>query len=250
MDSQQAKQILLGYHPGSADASDPQIAEALRQLEHDPQLALWFEQLQRADDAIRRQLRETPVPHDLKQRILAEQKIVRPDFGWRKPVLMAAAAATIIALGVLTVWVSRRDTRNGLEAYRADMVRYVSSSYSSTFIKATSFDELRQVLASRKWPSDFIIPDRLRSVTVIGGGAVEWNGHKVALACMKEGRHGLWLFVMEKSALRDAPQTETPRIKEVESAPTAAWSQDGNAYLFTVQGDETLLKKYLPPTGS
>src|ERR1017187_736757 len=250
MDSQQAKQILLGYHPGSSDASDPQIAEALRQLEHDPQLALWFEQLQRADDAIRRQLRETPVPHDLKQRILAEQKIVRPDFGWRKPVLMAAAAATIIALGVLTVWVSRRDTRNGLEAYRADMVRYVSSSYSSTFIKATSFDELRQVLATRKWPTDFIIPDRLKSVTVIGGGAVEWNGHKVALACMKEGRRGLWLFVIEKSALRDAPKTETPQVKEVENAPTAAWSQDGNAYLFTVQGDEAFLRKYLPTTGS
>jgi len=247
MDSQQAKQVLLGYRPGTDDASDPRIVEALRQLEHDPELALWFEQLQRADGAIRRQLRETPVPANLKQRILTEQKIARPDFGWRKPLLMAAAAAAIIVLGVLSVWVSRRSARDGLEAYRAEMVRYVSSSYSSTFIKATSFDELRQVLARRKWPSDFIIPNRLQSVTVIGGGAVEWNGHKVALACMKEGRHGLWLFVIEKSALPDAPKTETPRVEEVESTPTAAWSQDGKAYLFTVQGDEAFLRKYLPP---
>jgi hypothetical protein len=250
MDSQQAKQILLGYRPGPDDANDPRIAEALRQLEHDPELALWFEQLQRADNAIRRRLREMSVPADLKQRILAEQKIARPDFGWRRPVLMAAAAAAIIVLGILSVWVSQQGARNGLEAYRAEMVRYVSSSYSSTFVKATSFDELRQVLAARNWPSDFIIPDRLHSVTVIGGGAVEWNGHKVALACMKEGRHGLWLFVIEKSALRDAPEAETPRIKEVESTPTAAWSQDGKAYLFTVQGDEAFLKKYLPPTSS
>jgi hypothetical protein len=189
------------------------------------------------------------VPFGLKQRILAEQKVARPDFGWRKPALIAAAAAVIV-LGALSAWTFQRSTRNGLNAYRTEMVRYVSTSYSSTFIKATSIDELRQVLARRKWPSDFIIPDRLQSVTVIGGGAVEWNGHKVALACMKEGRRGLWLFVIEKSALPDAPTTETPQVKEVESAPTAAWSQDGKTYLFTVQGDEAFLRKYLPPTSS
>jgi hypothetical protein len=248
MDNQQAKEILLSYRPGVDDAKNPSIAAALHQLEQDPELSRWFQQLQETDHAIRRQLRETPVPFGLKQRILAEQKVTRPDFGWRKPALIAAAAA-IIVLCVLSAWIFQRSARNGLNAYRADMVRYVSSSYSSTFVKATSFDELRQVLAKRQWPTDFVVPDSLKSVTVIGGSAVEWNGHKVALACMKEGRRGLWLFVIEKSALPDAPKTETPQLKEIESAPTAAWSQGGKAYLFTVQGDEALLRKYLPPTG-
>ena len=247
MNSQEAKEILLSYRPGVDDAKNPAIAAALHQLEHDPELARWFEQLQQADDAIRRRLRETPVPFNLKQRILAKQKITRADFGWRKPVLMVAAAAAVIVLGVLSVWVFRRSASAGLRAYRADMVRYVSSSYNNMFIKATSFDELRQVLAKRQWPTDFIIPDRLQSVTVVGGGAVEWNGHKVALACMKEGRHGLWLFVIEKAALPDAPKAETPRVESVDGTPTAAWSQDGKAYLFTVQGDEAFLRKYLPP---
>jgi hypothetical protein len=249
MDSQQAKEILLSYRPGVDDAKNPAIVAALSQLERDPELANWFQQVQEADRAIRSQLRETPVPFGLKQRILAEQKVARPDFGWRKPVLIAAAAA-VVMLGVLSAWIVNRSASNGLNAYRADMVRYVSSSYSSTFLKATSFDELRQVLAARQWPTDFIIPDHLQSVTVVGGGAVEWKGHKVALACMKEGRHGLWLFVIEKSALPDAPKTETPQVKEVESEPTAAWSQDGKSYLFTVQGDEAFLRKYLPSTGS
>jgi hypothetical protein len=250
MNSQQAKQILVGYRPGIDDTSDPRIAEALRQLDHDPELALWFQQLQQADDVIRQRLREMSVPANLKQRILAEQKIARPDFGWRKPVLMAAAAAAIVLIGVVSVSLSRRNAPGKLEAYREEMVQYVSTSYSRDFIKVTSFDELRQVLAKKNWPSDFIIPDRLKSVTVIGGGAMEWNGHKVALACMKEGRHGLWLLVVDKSALSDPPLTEIPQVKEVESAPTAAWSQDGKAYLFTVQGDEAFLKKYLPPSSS
>jgi hypothetical protein len=247
MNSQQAKQVLVGYRPGIDDTSDPQIAEALRQLEQDPELALWFEQLQRADEIIRSRLREMSAPTDLKQRILAEQKIARPNFAWRKPLLIAAAAAVIV-MSVVSLWFFQRNASNGLNAYRADMVRYVSSSYSSTFIKATNFDELRQILASRNWPSDFVVPDRLQSVTVIGGSAVEWKGHKVALACMKDGRRGLWLFTIEKAALPDAPKTESPQIEEIESMPTAAWSQDGRSYLFAVQGDETLLKKYLPPS--
>ena len=162
--------------------------------------------------------------------------------------LVAAAAAAVIVLGIVSLWFFQRSASNGLNGYRADMVRYISSSYSSTFVKATSFDELRQILASRNWPSDFVVPGRLQFVTVIGGSAVEWKGHKVALACMKEGRRGLWLFAIEKSALPDAPKTETPQVEEVESMPTAAWSQDGKSYLFTVQGDEALLKKYLPPS--
>lgn len=250
MDSRQAREVLSGYRPGVDDASDPRIAEALRQLEHDIELAHWFEQLQHADDVIRRQLREMPVPTGLKQQILVARKVTRADFGSRKPVLIAAAAAVVVGLGVVSLWFFQRSGRNGLEAYRADMVRYVSSSYSTAFVKATSFDELRQILARRNWPSDFVVPDGLKSVTVIGGSAVEWHGHKVALACMKEGRHGLWLFAVEKSALPDAPETETPQVKEVESAPTAAWSQGGKAYLFTVQGDEAFLKKYLPHGGS
>jgi hypothetical protein len=245
MDSQQAKEILLSYRPGVDDAKNPAIVAALHQLDHDPELAKWFQQMQEADRAIRGLLRETPVPFGLKHRILAEQKVARPDFGWRRPAVIAAAAA-IVMLGVLSAWIFNRSSSNGLNAYRADMVRYVSSSYSSTFIKATSFDELRQVLAARQWPTDFIVPDHLQSVTVVGGGAVEWRGHKVALACMKEGRHGLWLFVIEKSALPDPPRAESPRVEPVDGTPTAAWSQGANAYLFTVQGDEAFLRKYLP----
>ena len=244
MNSEQAKEILLGYRPGLDDAHDPRVAEALRQLDQDPDLARWFEQLQRADDAIRRRLRDMPVPADLQQRILAERKITRVDFGWRKPVLIAAAAAMIL-LGVVSVWVYQFAAKNGWRTYRAEMVAYVSNHYNM-YIKAKSFDELRQVLAERKWPTDFTIPDHLQSVTVIGGGAMQWQGHKVALACMKDHSRGLWLFVIEKAALRGAPESETPRVEVVDDMPTATWSRDGNTYLFTVQGDEAFLRKYLP----
>src|SRR5882724_12464139 len=106
MDKEQAKEILLRYRPGRDDTVDPQVAEALALLDQDPELALWFERQLRVDDAIRARLREMPVPADLKERILAEQKIVRPEFGWRRTLL--AAAAGVVLLGVLVEWIALR----------------------------------------------------------------------------------------------------------------------------------------------
>jgi hypothetical protein len=243
MDRDQAKEILLRYRPGRDDATDPQVVEALALVRRDPELARWFEQQQRADEAIRAHLREMRVPDDLKRRILAGQEVVRVDFGWRRPMMLAAAAAILLA-GVISTWIYWREA-NGWTAYRAEMVHYVSSSYNM-YIKANNFDELRQVLAQRQWPTDFIVPDRLQTVTVMGGGAMQWKGHKVALACMKQNNRNLWLFVIDKAGLPNAPDTETPRLKVIDDMPTAAWSQGGNAYLLTARADEAFLKKYLP----
>jgi hypothetical protein len=248
MDRDQAKEILLRYRPGRDDMIDAEMRQALALVDRDAELARWFEQQQKADEAIRARLRETPVPADLKQRILAEQKIVRVDFGLPNPMLIAAAAAVVV-LGVISLWVYRDRAVNGLSAYRTAMVQYVASGYNM-YIKASSFDELRQVLAQRSWPTDFIVPDSLRNVTVIGGSAVQWNGHKVALACMRADNRGLWLFVVEKTAIRNAPTTAAPQVETVDPMATAVWSQDGNTYLLVVQGDQQSLKKYLPAVGS
>jgi len=129
------------------------------------------------------------------------------------------------------------------------MVQYVANGYNM-YIKASSFDELRQVLAQRNWPTGFAVPDSLRNVTVIGGSAVQWNGHKVDLACMRADNRGLWLFVVEKTAVRGAPATAAPQVETVDPMATAVWSQDGNTYLLVVQGDQQSLKKYMPGAGS
>src|SRR5579871_2086013 len=101
MDRDQAKEILLGYQRGRDDAIDARLREALALVDRDPELASWFELQQRADDAIRAGLRETPVPAGLKQKIVGEQKIVRVVFAWRRSVWLAAAAAVVV-LGLVS----------------------------------------------------------------------------------------------------------------------------------------------------
>ena len=193
---------------------------------------------------IRQGLRDMPVPADLKRRILAERKVVRVDFGWRKPVMVAAAAAIVVSVAV-GAWMFRQTSQYGLGAYETSMVQYVTGPYPMV-AQAKSFDELRQVLAQKGWPTDFTVPNPLQNVTVIGGGALEWHGHKVDLACMREHGHGLWLFVVDNAALPNAPSKTTPRVQMVDAVPAAVWTQDGKTYLFAAQGDEAYLRQYLP----
>ena len=65
------KEILLLYRPGTADAEDPQIAEAIELSRHDPELGRWFGQHQRFQAAIRAKLRQIEPPKHLKFALLA-----------------------------------------------------------------------------------------------------------------------------------------------------------------------------------
>ncbi|HTS16573.1 MAG TPA: hypothetical protein VMP11_03275 [Verrucomicrobiae bacterium] len=266
MTREEARIILFSYRRGADSSADPRTAEALRLVKSDPELTRWFEDQQRADTVIRARIREAPVPSDLKQRILAgaesarsqrkaiqtrvaaedetEPSVAGVGFDWRR-LLLAAAAVVVAFLAVVAVRSHRRLAAHGLNAYRTFMVGYVAGPYPMV-AEAKSFDELRQVLAQKGWPTEFAIPEPLRDVTVVGGGALEWNKHKVDLACMRESGRGLWLFVVDNAALPDAPRNSTPSIHPPNPMPSAVWTQGGKTYMLVAQGDESFLQKYLP----
>ena len=70
MNSSEAKEVLLLYRPGTADAADPQIAEALELARRDPELGRWFEQHRAFQKAMRAKFRQIEVPAHLKTSLL------------------------------------------------------------------------------------------------------------------------------------------------------------------------------------
>ena len=67
----QAREILLLYRPGTRDAEDPQIIEAMELARQDPELAKWFAQHQAFQLAMRAKFREIEVPAHLQANLLA-----------------------------------------------------------------------------------------------------------------------------------------------------------------------------------
>ena len=244
MDRQSAKEILACYRPGRDDPADPAFGEALEQARRDPELAHWLAQQTAFDAVVSETLRDLPVPANLRKQILAH--VSAPPIArawWRQPAFRAAAVALVALATLAGVWLANQpDT---FDAYRQQMAALVSGDYDMN-LKSTDLKEIRQYLASRGWPSDYALTPAMQRLEAEGGSVIKWHGKKISLVCVQAGDDkDLFLFVVPRSTLPDAPATETPQFASVDGMMTAAWSVGEQLYLLASHADEKLLRSYL-----
>ena len=70
MNRSEAREVLLLYRPGTADAADPQIAEALELAGSDPELGRWFDQHRAIQKAMCAKFQQIEIPSHLKASLL------------------------------------------------------------------------------------------------------------------------------------------------------------------------------------
>jgi len=243
MNSQQAKQVLLLYRPGSEDARDPEVAAALEQVERDPELKSWFEAQCVFQVAMQRKFREVQAPEQLRSRLLARPKIVRPQFRWRQPAWIAAAAALVILAVLATHWLGPR-TPDQFADFRGRMVRTALRQYRMDIV-TNDMQQVRQFMVSRGAPSDYVLPPGLTGLALTGGGYLRWRNQPVAMVCFDRGdRQMLYLFVMDRSAVGDTPPA-APEVSQVNRLVTASWTLGNRTYLLAGPEDPDFARKYL-----
>ncbi len=240
MNSQEAKTILSLCRPGASDASDPQVAEALEQTRRDPELRRWFEQSSAFHAAMRDQFRQIPVPPDLKDTLLAMNKIVRPVW-WRQPAWLAAAAAVVLLLGGAAFW-SQMRPQNQFTEYRSRMVRTALRRYRMDIV-TNDLNQVRQFMARRGSPAGYTLPKSLEKLSVTGGGCLRWRGNPVSMVCFDRGdKQMLFLFVMARSALPNAPPAGSEAAK-VNKLLTTSWTQGEMTYVLATPEEPMPLRK-------
>ena len=109
MTNNEAKFVLGAYRPNGSDATDPAMAEAIKQSRDDPSLHAWFLREQAYDAAMATKLRGITPPAGLRDAIVAGVRAgesrVRPDRArWRRPLWLAMAATITVLLGVTAWW--------------------------------------------------------------------------------------------------------------------------------------------------
>ena len=113
MNQDEAKDILLLYRYGTADAADPQFAEALALSKHDPELKHWLVRHGALQFVLREKFRAITAPAGLKEQIISEQPALVKSFFWRQNARLVgnlAATAVVAALLVLLAfWLQPRD---------------------------------------------------------------------------------------------------------------------------------------------
>src|SRR5206468_6644669 len=89
--------------------------------------------------------------------------------------------------------------------YRETMVQTVLRQYRMD-VTTSDAQVVRSFVAGRGGPADYTVPNGLQQLKLLGGGLLKWRGHRVSMICFDRGdREILYFFVLERSAVKDAP---------------------------------------------
>jgi len=254
MNRAEAKTILLLYR-SEADAADPQIAEALALAKDDPELTRWFQDYCAAQQIMREKFRQVAVPPALKEQIIAERAVMLEKRRRKKKVLLAALAALIIAaIGLgLFAWPHGRKGRpsDSIIVYRAWMIDFATRGYAMD-LSTNHLEPIHAFFAQRQAPADYRLPAPLAQAPATGCTVRDWNGLKVSMICFRTGKPlaanqagDLWLFVIDRHALKDVPAATAPQFTDLNGIATATWVQGDKLYVLGTPGDEAAVRKYL-----
>jgi hypothetical protein len=247
----QAKTILRLYRPGTTDASDPEIVEALALAKQDPELTRWLVEHCAGHEALRAGFRKIPVPAGLKEQIISEQA-ARAKTGIRRQRAVLVALAVVAVLVVLTpLWFQPRRSHDTYVFYRDRMASVALRGYGMDLMTNNSAS-VRAYLAQNHAPADYVLPAPLEKTTVSGCAIEDWQGAKASMVCFRTGKplppgeqSDLWLFVIDRSRVKDAPPAGSRQFVQVSRLGMVTWTEGDKLYVLGMEGDEQALRRYL-----
>ncbi|MFZ0828735.1 MAG: hypothetical protein WAO02_15060 [Verrucomicrobiia bacterium] len=251
MNRDQAKTILLLYRPGTTDAGDPEIAEALALAKQDSELTRWLVEHCTRQEALRTGFRKLPVPAGLKEQIVSEQA-ARAKVGIRRQRAVLVALAVVAVLVALTpLWFPPRRSHDTYVVYRDQMASVALRGYGMDLM-TNNPASVRAYLAQNHAPADYVLPAPLEKTAVSGCAIEDWQGAKVSMVCFRTGRplppgdpSDLWLFVIDRSRVKDSPPAGSRQFVQVGRLRMVTWTAGEKLYVLGMEGDETALGQYL-----
>jgi uncharacterized membrane protein YbaN (DUF454 family) len=247
----EAKTILLLYRPGTADAGDPEIAAALELAKQDPELTHWLVEHCARQEALRAGFRQITAPAGLKEQIISEQAAQEKIISWRRNEIFAVAAV-VVALVVLTpLWFQHRGKDDTYAIWRSRMVGVALRGYVMDLV-TNNPAQIQGYLARNQAPADYVLPAPLAKTAMTGCAIESWQGAKVSMVCFRTGKplspgqqSDLWLFVIDRSRVKDAPPAGSRQFVRVNKLMTMTWTQGDKLYVLGMEGDEQTLQQYL-----
>lgn len=242
MNPAEAKTILLAWRPGHGDLRDPDVSAALELARREPALKHWLERHSEYQRAVAKSFQEISVPAGLRARILARPNIIVPVPWWRKPGWLSAAASVALLLGLAAWWV-RPTTENSLPVFRSRMVGTVLRQYTME-LATNVMTQVRAYLDRRQAPADFVLPEKLGRLPLLGADVLSWRGERVSMVCLDSvGQGTLFLFVVNAVSVDGTLPTGT-EFTQVNKLMTASWTQGGRTYVLAGSGSRESLQQY------
>jgi hypothetical protein len=189
----------------------------------------------------------------LKEQIISEQAAQEKIISWRpNAILVAAAVVAALALVVLApLWFQHRGNEETFAIYRSRMADVALRGYTMD-LATNNPARVRAYLAQNHAPADYVLPAPLEKTAVTGCAIEGWQGAKVSMICFRTGRplppgeqSDLWLFVIDRSTVKNAPPMGSRQFVRVNKLMTVTWTQGDTLYVLGMEGDEQTLQQYL-----
>jgi hypothetical protein len=246
----EAKKILQLHRPGTMDGDDPLVAEALVLAKQDAELSRWLAEERARQEALRAKFRQITPPAGLKEQIISEHAAAVRRKSRRHSFALAATCVLLLACAGLFWWWQLTPPANDLAIYRSRMVRVALTGYAMD-LTTNSLPPVRTYLAQRQAPADYELPEGLQKAAITGCAVEKWQGANVSLVCFRTGKplppgasSDLWLFVVDRRSLPQAPPPGAPELANVNRLITATWTVGDRVYLLCAAGDEATLRAY------
>jgi hypothetical protein len=251
MTREEARMTLLLYRPGTADAVEPEIAEALALARQDAELSRWLEQHCAQQDILRSKIRQIPVPAGLKEQIISERPAFTRQPSTRRAFVLALASVSVMFIGLWAAMMWRTPPRDDtFSIYRRRMISAALRGYAMD-LESSDPTKIRAYLDRQKAGENYELPAGLKKAAPIGCAIEQWQGTKVALLCFStirpvasRGKTDLWLFVVDRNSVKDAPASGTPQFTKVNKLMTASWTRGDKVYLLGTFGDESAVRRW------
>lgn len=251
MNREEAKKVILLYRPGTTDAKDPLVVEALALAQQDEELSRWVADQTARQEALRTKFRHISPPRGLKEQILSEHAAAERRRSREHSLAFAMAAALVLVCAGLFWRLHPSPGDNDLAIFRGRMVRAALTGYTMD-LATNSMAPLRTYLAQRQAPADYALPAGLQQAAVTGCAVQKWHGASVTMVCFRTGKplppgeaSDLWFFVVDRNLLKNAPPARAPELTKVNRLMTAIWTDGNKVYLLCVGGNAATIRSYL-----
>ena len=193
---------------------------------------------------IRQSLRQIQPPVGLKTRILARRTPAVKIIWWKRPELMALAAAVAILIGSLAFWLPSPGS-NSFADYHARMAKTALREYRMNMVSSDP-SQIRSFLAGHGHPADYEIPEKISKLSGAGCALLRWNDHPVSLVCLRQPNQDLlWLFVAKADVFKKQATVSKPEFRQTGKLASVTWTARGLTYILAGFGDKNLVKSYL-----
>jgi hypothetical protein len=245
MTPDEAREILRRSRPGSKDTSEREVAAALERAGQDPALREWWAAEQEWRASMQGALRTIEPPESLRKRLGSLVEIPPPALPARRGGWLALAASVALLLGGSLWWWRTASSPARFDVWRQRMARAALREYRMD-VATNSLPAVRQFLAGSTHDEQIPVPPEIGRLPVVGAKALRFQNQPVSLICFdRGGGRLLWFFAVNRTALPDAPPQR--RLGSTGELATATWVEGDHLLMVAVEGDEPLLRSFLPP---